>query len=126
MGLQSRDYMKERNNKSEISQPKCKEKNEGRLILEIMLGVSAGIVLAGIISSFGGILLTVAAIKGAGEVLTQTVQIKPMQNAVLKSKEARNTQLLPSESPGEWDFIASKEQKCWFHKKTRRKVCEDY
>jgi restriction system protein len=30
----------------------------------------------------------------------------------------------PHINPSQWDFISSKDQKCWFHKKTRRKVCE--
>jgi hypothetical protein len=52
----------------------------------------------------------------------------PVDNApaqrILKSDEAQNDQLNPRDNPSEWDFIASKTQKCWFHKRTRKKVCE--
>jgi hypothetical protein len=53
----------------------------------------------------------------------------PIENAapaqrILKSDEAQNDQLNPRDNPSEWDYIASKTQKCWFHKRTRKKVCE--
>ncbi len=43
---------------------------------------------------------------------------------ILKSDEAQNDQLNPRDNPSDWDYIASKTQKCWFHKRTRKKVCE--
>jgi hypothetical protein len=43
---------------------------------------------------------------------------------ILKADEAKNDQLNPRDNPSEWDYIASKTQKCWFHKRTRKKVCE--
>jgi hypothetical protein len=46
--------------------------------------------------------------------------VKPL----LKADEAQNDQLNPRDNPSEWDYIASKTQKCWFHKRTRKKVCE--
>ena len=32
----------------------------------------------------------------------------------------------PRTNPSQWDFISSKDKKCWFHKQTRRKVCEPF
>lgn len=31
----------------------------------------------------------------------------------------------PRKNPEQWDSIASSSKKCWFHKSTRKKVCED-
>jgi hypothetical protein len=52
-----------------------------------------------------------------------TVDLAPVK-PILKADEAKNDQLSPKDNPSEWDYIASKTQKCWFHKRTRKKVCE--
>lgn len=43
---------------------------------------------------------------------------------ILKLEEATNDDQHPMEHPSEWDYIESDKQKCWFHKRTRKKVCE--
>lgn len=43
---------------------------------------------------------------------------------VLKHEEARNDAASPLENPSDWDSIESSKEKCWFHKRTRKKVCE--
>ena len=43
---------------------------------------------------------------------------------ILKTDEAKNDQLNPRDNPSDWDYIASKTPKWWFHKRTRKKVCE--
>ena len=42
---------------------------------------------------------------------------------IIRPEEARND-TSPMDDPSDWDFIESKKQKCWFHKRTRKKVCE--
>ncbi len=51
---------------------------------------------------------------------TQRVQGKE----ILRPEEARN-ETNPIDNPDDWDFIESTKQKCWFHKRTRKKICEN-
>ena len=68
-------------------------------------------------------LLKLAPSGAAGMPENAVTNVQPVQR-VLKADEAQNDQLNPRDNPSEWDFIASKTQKCWFHKRTRKKVCE--
>lgn len=48
-----------------------------------------------------------------------------MLNAYNKPLKPENTDDAdPRNNPAQWDFIESPSKKCWFHKSTRKKVCE--
>ena len=62
--------------------------------------------------------------QGAAGIPEAAGEYAPPVQRILRTDEAQNDQLSPRDNPSEWDFIASKTQKCWFHKRTRKKVCE--
>lgn len=43
---------------------------------------------------------------------------------ILKPDEAKDDAISPKDNPSDWDYIENVSQKCWFHKRTRKKVCE--
>lgn len=46
--------------------------------------------------------------------------VKPL----LRPDEARNDSISPKDNPSDWDSVESKNLKCWYHKRTRKKICE--
>lgn len=65
-------------------------------------------------------LQALAAEENSGKTIAQ-----PKAKAVTQTQEYNpEADIWPTDNPEEWNFIISGNEKCWYHTKTLKKVCE--